>query len=109
MGTRNDTKSMKNRGGVTAASRKRFGRVLDARKALASTRRGLFLESFWGPVLVKNRKNGIQKGIQKSMPKKGRHFMPKLSKNETKMVPKSMQNQLNLETCDFPIFATCLQ
>ena len=44
-----------------------------------------FGRTFLGTILTKNRKRGIQKGIQKLMPKKHRKCMPKGFQNDAKM------------------------
>ena len=56
---------------------------------------------YWEPFLIKNRKNCIQKGIQKSMSKKYRKMMPKGSQNDAKMDAKF--NDV-LIFCEFVIF-----
>ena len=58
-----DVKTMKNRGGVADAF---LERPLGAKGEVQY----LFLGPLWRSVSIKNRKKGIQKGMQKSMPKK---------------------------------------
>jgi len=83
-----------------------FGGPRDAKRLTASK----FLGAIWRPFSIKNRKNDIQKGIQKSMPKKHRKLMPKGSKMMPKWMPKSMnfhtfpKKAKTLQTLCFPIY-----
>ena len=45
----------------------------------------LLVGLFWKPFWTKNRKRGIQKGVQKLIPKKHRKSMPKGFQNDAKM------------------------
>ena len=69
---------MKNRGYIADAFLERFGTPKGGLQCLAA-------RPFWRPFPIKNRKNGIQKIIQKSIPKKYRKMMPKGSQNDAKM------------------------
>ena len=65
---------------------------------------------FWEPFSIKNRKNGIQKGIQKLMPKKHRKMMPKGSQNDAKMDAKMKEFLICYEFVTFwksSIFLNC--
>ena len=56
-----------------------------ARKRPAQVLRGW---AIWRPFSTKSRKNGIQKGMQNSMPKKYRKLMPNGYQNDAKMETK---------------------
>ena len=73
-----------NRSQIDRKSRLRRGCVFGALRGGPWAPKGMphiqFAGPFWEPFSTKNRKNGIQKSIQKSMPKKYRKMMQKGSK-----------------------------
>ena len=74
---------MKNRGSVADA-------FLERPLGAKNEHRPLFPGPLRRPFSTKNRKNGIQKSIQKSMPKKYRKIMKQAPKMMRKWMPKSM-------------------
>ena len=81
MGHQIDAKSMKNQGCVADTILERSGCVSGGVRRKTS-------QSFWTPLATifdQKLKKDIQKGIQKSMPKKGRNLMPKWTKKGAKM------------------------
>ena len=79
-----DPKSRK----IEVASRIRFWSVLGRQKLATCTIPRLSAGPIWEPFSIKNRKNGIQKGIDTSMPKKYRKLMPQGFKMIPKWMPK---------------------
>ena len=73
MASKIDQKSRLRRGCV-------FGSFWDGLRASKDLTILVCARPFWVPFSIKNRKNAIQKGIQKSIPKKYRTIMKKASK-----------------------------
>ena len=81
MGPQIDAKSMKSRGCVADAFLERFGCIFGANRPERVVRFGTPLAT----IFDQKSEKWVQKRFQKSMPKKGRNLMPKLTKKGAKM------------------------
>ena len=87
-----------NRSKIDIRSRLRRGCVWGRSWGLERSRGQARLGPFWEPFSIKNRQNGIQKIIKKSMPKKYPKMMPEGSKMDGKWIQNASRNHKQIDT-----------